>query len=1278
MHIGDVIAERFELVSVVGEGGMGVVFRAQDRRDGGTVALKSLKRVGPREKLRFAREARVLQSLSHPGIVRYVADGLSDAGEPWLAMEWLEGEDLGTRLARGALSGVASWSLARGIAEALAHAHDQGLVHRDLKPSNVWLLGGAGTGAGVKLLDFGVVRRLAPYTSPAVTQSGVMLGTPGYMAPEQARGERDVDARADLYGLGCILFECLTGRAPFVGEHVVALLAKVILEEPPRVSSLVHVPGAVDALVARLLAKDREERPRDAAEVLRCLDALGRFEARDVASAPPRAPLLREQRWLSVLLVSAPSASPEDATVEDEAAAGLSVARVAADSGARLEHLVGGAQVLLWEGTGAPVELAGRAARAALLLAGTNRPPLALASGRAALDGPMPVGQALDRAAACAKDSDGEVVLDDAIAELLAERFEVWRGAGRPRLIAERVAEAGARTLLGRATPCVGREVELSVLDATLGQVLDEGSAAAVVLTGEMGVGKSRVRQEWVRGIAAKHPGVRVWRAHADAMHTRAAYGIASRLARDACGVPFDAGREETRRCILEAVVRVVAPSDRQRVASRLSELCGAPWDRDLDEALVAARQDAIVMGDQLRAAWEDFLVASCSEHAVVLVVEDLQWADAPSLALIDRALRNFGDLPWMVLALGRPEHRDLHPRLWAERGVREEALGPLKNKPAERLARAVLGDEAAETRIRQLVSKAAGNAYFLEELLRAEAEGLGDAMPDTVLAMVEARLLRLEAPLRRILRAASVYGGRFDARSVEAVLGEAPREGALAALVARDWLAALEGGGHVFRQASSREAAYAMLVEEDKRYAHERAAEHLAERGGEPVAIAEHLERAETPERAVVWWIKAAKQALESNDFRGSVARAEAAERCGAVDALLAEVLLVRAEAHSWLDENTALGAAVERLGAAATTAAQQAHALRWGMLSALRAGDARRLEETLAKARALAERVPDDDDVHFCSLRIASIAQLSGLSAAAEELASRVEAAGVPLAARGARILGAKARWQVVVAHHAHELETSLDLRREAARILRSGGDLRAAVVEESTCGFDLALIGAYHDAVSVIEASLVECSRLGLRSARAAALHNLGFALLGLGALERALEAERQAVEVFSSPGGGNPIMEAASLEYMARILVAAAQPDEAAAAAERAIGLLPPSHAFGLVARASLADALLTRRGPDDAARALEHARAAWASLRAEPASHADPSFVLRVHLDALEANGLVDEAREARDAARAWALGQAQAIRSEALRRTFLERQREVVRILERANRPQRA
>src|SRR5207302_1047317 len=174
--------------------------------------------------------------------------------------EWLEGEDLKQRLARTGLTAAESVALATRVAEALGAAHARGIVHRDVKPSNLYLPDG--DLARVKVLDFGIARILDG--GQAQTRTGMLLGTPGYMAPEQARGGKELDARADVFALGCVLFECLTGRAAFVGEHVMALLAKILLEEAPRVSEVrADLPEPLDRLVQRMMAKQAPERPRD-------------------------------------------------------------------------------------------------------------------------------------------------------------------------------------------------------------------------------------------------------------------------------------------------------------------------------------------------------------------------------------------------------------------------------------------------------------------------------------------------------------------------------------------------------------------------------------------------------------------------------------------------------------------------------------------------------------------------------------------------------------------------------------------------------------------------------------------------------------------------------------------------------------------------------------------------------------------------------------------------------------------------------------------------------
>ncbi|HTU63290.1 MAG TPA: serine/threonine-protein kinase, partial [Polyangiales bacterium] len=211
----------------------------------------------------------MLATLSHPAIVPYIAHGYMPSGNPFLVMRWLHGRDLASRLSTAPLTAAETWLLARRVCEGLSFAHARGVVHRDLKPSNLMLVDD--DPAAVMLLDFGVARARG---NQPLTRTGAVLGTIGYMAPEQALGELDMDARVDVFALGCLIYECLTGRLAFGARHSVAMIAKVLSAEPPQLADYDKRLGVFDPLLAKLLARDRAARPSDAGEVLKLLDTL--------------------------------------------------------------------------------------------------------------------------------------------------------------------------------------------------------------------------------------------------------------------------------------------------------------------------------------------------------------------------------------------------------------------------------------------------------------------------------------------------------------------------------------------------------------------------------------------------------------------------------------------------------------------------------------------------------------------------------------------------------------------------------------------------------------------------------------------------------------------------------------------------------------------------------------------------------------------------------------------------------------------------------------------
>ncbi len=268
LESGSLFAGRYEILLLAGSGGMSSVYRAIDRQTGRDVALKVIRNPDRRTATRFRREASVLASLDRPSIVRYLAHGMTPTGDRFLAMEWLDGEDLATRLIQGPLSIADTLIVASRIADALAAAHSRGLIHRDIKPSNLFLPNGNLSDA--KLLDFGIV--LTPqHGSGYVTRTGTAMGTPGYMAPEQALGMRDIDHRADIYAMGCVLYHCLAGFPPFSDSRVGTLTRSLLDPAPPIATYRPETPGYLGDLVMRMLEQEAENRPQSMKSVVAVL-----------------------------------------------------------------------------------------------------------------------------------------------------------------------------------------------------------------------------------------------------------------------------------------------------------------------------------------------------------------------------------------------------------------------------------------------------------------------------------------------------------------------------------------------------------------------------------------------------------------------------------------------------------------------------------------------------------------------------------------------------------------------------------------------------------------------------------------------------------------------------------------------------------------------------------------------------------------------------------------------------------------------------------------------
>jgi tetratricopeptide (TPR) repeat protein len=1245
VHAGDILADRFEISARAGAGGMGVVYRALDRLSGAVVAVKVLHQPDGERNERFRREVRALAQLAHPAIVRYVDNGMTAHGEPYLAMEWLEGEDLAQRLARDGMGAGDTLAIAQRVLSALAYAHTSGVIHRDIKPSNIFLPDHDPTQA--KLLDFGVAR--LDTATRVMTHTGAMLGSIGYMAPEQVRGERSVGPASDLFSLGTVLFECLAGRPAFVGNHPVTILVQALHDRPPSLALIrSDLPADLSALIDGLLAHSPAERPASAAEALAALHALGSLGG---VAAAPRASVRggvsgSERRMVSVILVRSTGASVVSPVSDVATMPAADADHVVAPLKAAVEPLGGhviqlrqGAHLVLLQGRAAAQDEAAQAASCAIAIHSVLPDvQIAIATGPAEMSGRWAAGPVVERALALLDSTRPEgfmantgIRIDEVTSGLLDVRFSV-HGAGALHILAGARAFAGeSRKVLGKPTPCVGRERELAFLESTFASCEGESEARAVLAVAPAGVGKSRLRRELAARIERR--GARVLFACCDPLYAGSTHHAVAELVRHAAGVREDAS-PAARRAALEAYVDAVFPAAMQiRARDFLGEIVRAPGSATVSPLLRAARNDPRVMAEQVREVFEAWWSELSREQPLFVVLEDVHWSDASSSRLIEGALARLEDRPLFVLALARPEVRELFPRPFAS--FSELPLEPLSKRAAERLVKSILGNEVEPRTLERIVSRAGGNAFYLEELIRHVATHGDESLPETVIAMARSRLDALESEARRVLRIGSVFGECLWEKGVVHLLGGTrPPESIgewLETLVAREILEPGRrerfGGERdfVFRHALLRDAAYATLTEEDRKVGHRLAAAWLEEVGErDPQVLAEHLLRAGEPERAAPYLLKAAQARMAGGDLEGAKSTAEKGLACHPAGDVRGQLLLMTAMARGFRSDferaTDAAREALDLLAAGSVPWFQSAGIL---VLAGAAAGSPGAMFELMQRLARL-ESSPDATQPYaFTVFMITTALVQLGQRDMALAMGARLEAASAASERPDPAFEGFRDLVRATLADKAKvdRLDEVLIFSAAAVTALRACGDRLGEAIAVGWRGRALELAGALVEAEAMGRQALELTERTANAMTKKRALCVVGAALVGQARYDEATELLAQV-----APGD-------AMAHLLARVNIARShlyrgdveQAEREASATAEAAGFFAPhkASALGVLAAA--------KQAKGDHVGALADARAGR-QLAADAGADVWTGTLLRcVEIEALNGTGAREEA-----------------------------------------------
>ena len=769
----------YEITEEIGKGGMATVFRAYQPSMDRHVAVKVIRASMLGDKLgrdRFQREARVVARLEHPHLLPvYDFDGEHDP--PFIVMRFLEGGTLKQVMEAGPLPPSEMIYTLRQVALALDYAHRQGVVHRDLKPSNIMI----DREGNVFVADFGIAR--VSDAPRGLTGTGVVMGTPGYMAPEQARGKAEVDGRADIYSLGVIIFEMLAGRGPFDRESPLDELMAHIQEKAPDVRDFnPALPEDISLVLRRALAKEPAQRQETAGELV---GELAEALQADTSSAPAQLRSLTQsfaaqqlaalelaveeartpsdvQRQMTALYMDITDhaellyQSEETETVRKEIdRLWMAFQGMAEAAGGRLESRTGEAGLLLWgreETQESDPEQAIQAAlrmRAALEKAaqarwGESEEPLpfkaALITGPVLLtreaDGTTSVSGTAITLAGRLKEAapPGEILVAHDTYTHVRGVFDVrqlppvrMRGRNEPVEVyvvlraRPRAFRQQARGIEGIETKMIGREPELKVLQDAMGLTIEDRETQVVTVVGEAGVGKSRLLYEFTNWVDLMEEKLWFFEARATQPSMLQPYS----LTRDLFSFRFKILDNDPLSAVHEKFEAGIASflngGGSRETAHMIGQLVG--FDFSESPVVKPKLEEPEAFHQEALALLGKFFLAAAGTSPVFIQVEDIHWADDRSLDLLNSLARENTAIPLFIIYMARPQLYDRRPSWGEGQGFHARInLQPLSRLDSRRLVRELLKKvDQVPTELRDLIiDRAEGNPFYMEELVKA------------------------------------------------------------------------------------------------------------------------------------------------------------------------------------------------------------------------------------------------------------------------------------------------------------------------------------------------------------------------------------------------------------------------------------------------------------------------------------------------------------------------------------------------------------------------------